>query len=63
MLRRTGLAGALATGALLAATGVDGLVGVDDRLEAVTPPAAQSIYDDGKSDRDCPKHRRDRDGV
>ena len=58
-LRRAGLAGAVATGALLAATGFQGVASVDHTLEAATPGKNAGFQADGG--RDCPKkHRRER---
>ena len=60
-LRRAGLAGAVATGALLAATGFQGVASVDHTLEAATPGKNAGFQADGGRDRDCPKkHRRER---
>ena len=55
-LRRVGLAGVLALGFALLGTGVQGLTGVDERLEA----ASERQRDANRVDRewrDCPRHR------
>jgi hypothetical protein len=53
------LAGALAGGLALMASGVQGLAGVDDRLEAASEPSRAAV-ERSLPDRHCPKHRRDR---
>jgi len=58
MLRRARLAGALAGGLALLGGGVQGLVGVDSRLEAASKsrPAPTPVERDWR-DGDCPKRR------
>ena len=56
-LRRAGLASVLAVGFALVATGMQGLAGVDDRLEAASE-RRDAVQVEGKwRDGDCPRHR------
>jgi hypothetical protein len=57
-MRRARLAGALAGGLVLLGSGVQGLAGVDDRLEAASKSRATSApVERDWRDGDCPKRR------
>ena len=63
--RRAGLAGFLAAGFALLGTGVQGLAGMDDRLEAATERQREAVTVEYKFG-DCPRHRdavRERDRL
>ena len=54
--RRAGLAGFLAVGFALLGSGVQGLAGVDDRLQNASDRQREAVKVKQKS-RDCPRHR------
>ena len=58
-LRRVGLAGALAGALALMASGVQGLAGVDDRLEAASEPSRGAVERNLRDGR-CPTQRHHR---